>query len=138
MYKIASLSVVTGWDLCLFKTQMKPQVHYQLIVLTEPVFIKSKDCESSTDDLNEYFRVAVSGLTVKQEFKCCDCSENFRIQRDLMTHRRAIHKEKIKICSNFAARTHCTFRSEIWPISHFNLIWPTSFRPLKISQNYYF
>ena len=81
-------------------------------VQTEPVFIKSKDCESSTDDLNEYFRVAVSGLTVKQEFKCRDCSENFRIKRHLMTHSRATHKEKVKICRKFAARIHCPFGSE--------------------------
>ena len=83
-----------------------------MIVQTRPVFIKSKDCESSTDDLNEYFRVAVSGLTVKQEFKCRDCSENFRIKRHLMTHRRATHKEKVKICSKFATRNHCIFGSE--------------------------
>ena len=80
-------------------------------VQTEPVFIKSKDCESSTDDLNE-FGVAVSGQTVKQEFKCRDCSENFRIKRHLMTHRRATHKEKVKICSKFATRNHCIFGSE--------------------------
>ena len=83
-----------------------------VILQTEPVFIKSKDCESSTDDLNEYFRVAVSGLTVKQEFKCRDCSENFRIKRHLMTHRRATHKEKVNICRKFAARIHCPFGSE--------------------------
>ena len=65
-------------------------------IQAEPVFIKSRDCESSTDYLNE-FGVAVSGQTVKQEFKCRDCSENFRIKRDLMTHKRAIHKEKVKI-----------------------------------------
>ena len=80
-------------------------------VQTEPVFIKSKDCESSTDYLNE-FGVAVSGQTVKQEFTCRDCSENFRIKRHLMTHRRATHKEKVKIYSNFATRNHCIFGSE--------------------------
>ena len=40
----------------------------EVIVQTEPVFIKSKDCESSTDYQNE-FGVAVSGQTVKKEFK---------------------------------------------------------------------
>ena len=63
----------------------------EVIVQTEPVFIKSKD--------------------LKQEFKCRDCNENFLINRDLMTHRRAIHKEKVKICRKFAARIHCTFGS---------------------------
>ena len=29
-----------------------------------------------------------------------------------MTHRRATHKEKVKICSKFAARIHCPFGSE--------------------------
>jgi len=45
-------------------------------VQTEPVFIKSKDCETSRDDQNEYFGVAVSVKTEKQESKCRDCSDS--------------------------------------------------------------
>ena len=53
----------------------------------------------------------MSVQTEKQEKKCRDCSEKFQTQRDLMTHRRAIHKEKVKICRKFAARVHCPFGS---------------------------
>ena len=87
----------------------------EVIVQTEPVSIKSKDCESSMDDPNENLGIAVSVQTEEhgqKELECPVCSKNFRTKRDFMTHMKATHKDKVKICSKFAAGIHCSYGSE--------------------------
>ena len=97
--------------------QTEPEVtnKKEMIVQTEPVFIKTKECESSKDNLNENFVLAASVQIEEQELKfskCLLCSENFQSKGDLMSHMKVTHKEKVKICSKFAAGTHCIYGSK--------------------------
>ena len=97
-------------------------------VQTEPEQKKCNDREFCTDDLNELLKhtqeekckednkIAVSVKPVERELKnglqCYDCSETFQTRRDLMTHRKATHKEKVNLCKKFVARLYCIFGSE--------------------------
>ena len=51
-------------------------------------------------------------LELKKGIQCYDCSETFQTRRDLMTHRKVTHKEKVNLCKKFIARLYCIFGSE--------------------------
>ena len=93
------------------QTELIVTFEKHMIVQTEPVLIKGKDCESPTGNLNEYFGISVSVQIERQELnfaKCIFCSENFKTKGDLVAH----IKQKVKICSKFTGGIHCTYGSE--------------------------
>ena len=87
--------------------------HKSVAVQTE--IIRCEECEFPAENIHDlvYHMHEFHPLESESDFICHYCGENFETKRDLMSHRKDTHIEKVKFCSYFA-EGKCIFGDDCW------------------------
>ena len=77
--------------------------------------IRCEECEFPAENIHDlvYHMHEFHPLESESDIKCHYCGENFQTKRDLMSHRKTTHIEKVKLCSYFG-EGKCNFGDECW------------------------